>query len=462
MRLSSLRLPARASLWYTASAIIGRGCGFLFTPVLTRLLSQEAYGLYSLYTSWLGIFTIISTLELGGAVYMRAMLSSDDKDELLRSACALEFFLVGICAILYFAFYRYISALTELGKLISAVMFLQIFLNAIVNLYMSAAKFAYSYKTVFFINVISGCLPIPISIIFIKLFGVRLYAKITAQIAVSLVVVCFLLYNIFGKRRGVSPVAALSLLRRGIVHFPHYISTALISRVDKIFIASAYGKESLAKYSIADTVGSLLLFAVSAPMSALTPWVLRKISAKRIAPIASVCDVCLRIVLWFALLLCAFTPEIMRFLAPPEYSDALLAVYPIAGAAIPYFAFAVVSSALAHGGGAVASLPSVIGGAAALCLSFLFTRLPSFTYTALVIPICYTLMALTGSFIAAGRGIFGIIKQRRITYIMLFCAAVSLALFILRDNIQLRIAAAVLFCIPLVFDLGSAVTLVKE
>lgn len=462
MIFSNLRLPAKASIWYTASVFIGRGVGFLLTPIFTHHLSERAYGLYSLYMSWLGIFTIISTLEVSGAVYMRELQKADDRDTLLRSACVLEFIIIAIVCALYFTFYSYFSTLTDLGAFLSAAMFIQIFLSSVINLYLASSKFRYKYISVFLINIITGVLPMLLGIAFITFFNVKVYAKILAQLAVSLSVFAILIYIIFRKGKSISPKMMSSLFRSALCHFPHYISIAVISRADKLFVASSYGEAALAKYSVADTVGSLLLFVISAPLSALSPWILRKLSAKNFAAIGRVFDVGCRIILWLSLILLGFAPEIMDFLTPASYHEALFAAYPIAVSAIPYFAFAVISIAFTHKGGALNSLASVIGGSASLLLSYLFTRLPHFTYMSFVIPICYFLMLAVGVFIGKKRGVSEIINLKKTLTLTLFCGLIALMLFLLRENTILRLVALVLCLIPLVFDFGRGAALVKE
>ena len=462
MKFSQLRLPARASVFYTLSALIGRGTGLLFTPIFTRILSEEAYGIYNLYTSWIGIFTILSTLEIGGAVYMRSMQKSSDRPTLLRSACVLEFVLISLICTLYFAFYPYSSAVTGLSVFISSAMFVQIFLNSLINLYLCYSKFSYDYRKVFLINVITGCAPILLSLILIKLFRIRLYAKILSQLLISLAVFLPLLYIIFKGKKNISIKSMLPLLRSGLSHFPHYISIALISRADKLFIASAYGEATLAKYSVADTVGSLLLFAMTAPLSALTPWILRKVSSGENYRIAEVSDVALRIIGWLSLILLGFAPEIMSFLAPSAYGEALFVAYPIAVSAIPYLAFFTISSALSHRGGIAVSLPSVIGGAGALLFSYIFSKGERFTLLSLVIPLSYLIMLTLGSALCERRGLGGIIKLSRAFILTLFTALLAFSLYLIRDNLPLRIFAVILFTVPLVFDLGRGTVLVRE
>ena len=66
-------MPARASVWYTVCGVIERGVGFIFTPIFTRALTPEEYGLYPLYVSFMSLFTIVITLELSGNIIYRGL-----------------------------------------------------------------------------------------------------------------------------------------------------------------------------------------------------------------------------------------------------------------------------------------------------------------------------------------------------------------------------------------------------
>ena len=55
----------KSGIWYTAANFITKGIGFLTTPIFTRLLTHNDYGMYSNYASWLSTFGGFATLYLG-------------------------------------------------------------------------------------------------------------------------------------------------------------------------------------------------------------------------------------------------------------------------------------------------------------------------------------------------------------------------------------------------------------
>ncbi len=54
--------------WYTVTNFFTKGISFWTIPIFTRLLSTENYGIVSLFTSWVGTFSIIISLDLMGSV----------------------------------------------------------------------------------------------------------------------------------------------------------------------------------------------------------------------------------------------------------------------------------------------------------------------------------------------------------------------------------------------------------
>ena len=103
--IPKLKLPAKASLWYIASSAISRTIGAAGTPIFTRLLTPEEYGLFPLYNTWLAVATVILTLELtGGVIYRGLQKFSHDRDKFLSAAFGLFLSVFLFVCALYFAF----------------------------------------------------------------------------------------------------------------------------------------------------------------------------------------------------------------------------------------------------------------------------------------------------------------------------------------------------------------------
>ena len=69
-KIKRINKPALAGLWYTASSVLERGSAVIFTPIYTRLLTPNEYGIYSIFVGFCAVTGVIATLQIsGGTVY---------------------------------------------------------------------------------------------------------------------------------------------------------------------------------------------------------------------------------------------------------------------------------------------------------------------------------------------------------------------------------------------------------
>ena len=72
-KYKSLPEPLKASFWYMVCSVLQRGISTITTPIFTRMLTTEEYGIYSVYSSWYQIVLIFCTLNLFFGVYNNGM-----------------------------------------------------------------------------------------------------------------------------------------------------------------------------------------------------------------------------------------------------------------------------------------------------------------------------------------------------------------------------------------------------
>ena len=126
-KFTALRVPAKATVWYIGSSAAARIIGALSSPIFTRLLSAEEFGLFPLYSSWIGVLSVLVTLEMSGSIIYRGYQRFEGRREDFTSAAigVISTVFIGFCA-LYFAFHGFIENFTGLGTRVSIFMFLEI------------------------------------------------------------------------------------------------------------------------------------------------------------------------------------------------------------------------------------------------------------------------------------------------------------------------------------------------
>ena len=87
-RFKGLSTPVKASLAFMICSFMQRGISTLTTPIFTRLLNTEQYGYYTIFTSWLEIVSVFTTLKLAGSVFTQALVKFDDERDVLTASTA--------------------------------------------------------------------------------------------------------------------------------------------------------------------------------------------------------------------------------------------------------------------------------------------------------------------------------------------------------------------------------------
>ena len=366
--MKSLRLPARASIYYLAASFIGKAVGFFIIPLSTRLLSSEDYGMFSLYMALLGGATLIcSSFSSGSAVYKGLKEYSENQPGLLRGVLYTSLSFSAILCILLFAFHR----LLGLNSLLIIPLSLQIICDVITAVAISGLRFNYLYKRVFIIMLASSLIPPLLSIIILRSVGGGYLVRIYSLLGVSIILAIYSLYVLYAGGSENRRVGANEIVVHSLPLLPHSISSALAVQADKLIITGILGASALAKYTVVYSLGMALQFTITAIGAALAPWIIRKLDAGENERIQGLISPMLLGYCALSLCLVSLGPEAMMILAPQSYLDALPALIPLATSTPFSFISSVASVAMVHyGRGRDSIIVAFVGGALSVGLNF--------------------------------------------------------------------------------------------
>ena len=367
-----LRVPARGAIWYTGISFATKSVGMLTTPFFTRLLGVHDYGLYSLYMSVLGVLSVgLSAFFSSGATYRAIGVFSDKKQSFLCSGFFVSGALILLICPLLFAFLPIVGLDLRFSLLIA----LQLFLDAVVALRTAELKYGYEYRAVALINLAVALTGPALGAALIVGGGLSYMGRIFGLLLSSAVIALPLIALASGRGRVRTDICK-EIVSKSAPLLPQTVSAATWGQLDKILIGSLAGAAALAKYSIAHSLGIALTTLTGGISAALLPWMSRKLAAGEESVVRRVSDGLYAAFGAGALFVVGLAPEAMRLLAPIEYSDATVAVAPIALSALPAFATTILSSGAAlTGKSGRTAIPSLLGVLISLTLNLLL--LPS-------------------------------------------------------------------------------------
>ena len=349
-KLSRINLPAAASIWYSLANMISRGATFIFTPIFTRLLPPSEYGIYSLYTSYMGIFTVITTLEISGSAAYIGLSKFDGKkrDRFLCSALGFQIFLSTLAFTVYMIFRKLINSATTLPSTLTILLILQIFINSAEGLYFAKKRYSYDYKPPTLINAVSGILSPILALIMIQ-SGAGGVARIGAPLIVSALFTLPIIFELFKKGKSLYSTEVWKfLISMCLPMLPYHLSLSVIAQNDKIIIAKMLGSAAVGKYSVAYSVGYMLSLMTGGLSLGFSPWIIRKLKSGETKKIKDSISLSMSAICAMTLLFLTTVPEVFGFLAPAEYKDALTVIYPVSSSVVFSFLSSLLTSIILH------------------------------------------------------------------------------------------------------------------
>ena len=253
-RLDTIKVtkPAKAGIFYITTSIFTKLLAFLATPLFTRLLLPDEYGVYSLYISWMGIISVVLALGIsGGAIYRSLARFKDRRCELVSSAVGILLISGAAALSLTLIFGSTAARITGLSPLVCSLLVIEVFFGCAETVIFAVYRYKYSYVKICLINLLYAILSVGTSILLISLVGIKAEARIYASFFARLVLILPLLKPYLKPRALYKKEMWKYLLKLSLPLLPSAVSSSLIAQMDKLMIRSLDGSSALGKYSIA-------------------------------------------------------------------------------------------------------------------------------------------------------------------------------------------------------------------
>ena len=329
MKYQSLSLVAKASVWFVICGILQRSVALLTTPIFTRMLTTVEYGEFTVYNSWLNIFSIITTLRLDYGVFNKGMSKfPEERDQYTSSMQGATNIVTFVVFLFYIILNNQINELTELNTFITMLMFLELFFMPAIRFWTLRQRYEYRYKAVVIVTLL---ITIANSMCGVLAILLTHRDKGVARIISCIVVeTCFGIVLYFVNLSRGKQIFNWKYVKFAVIFniplLPYYFSGYILSQADRIMIQKMVGLEATAIYGVAYNIGLMMTIVSNSVNSALTPWeyeMLRQNKPKRITEKFYV----IMVLVFFAL--CAFmavAPEVIYILGGKKYFGAVIII----------------------------------------------------------------------------------------------------------------------------------------
>lgn len=331
-KYNSIPIAAKATIWFMICSVVQKCISLITTPVFTRLMTTEQYGQFSVYNSWLQIFTIITTLRLNWSVFSKGMSKyKADRDGYTSTMQTLTCILTTIVLVIYLIFRKQINAITELPTYIMLAMFAELYLVPAIDFWTIRKRYEYIYKPVVFRTLLMAALNAAIGVIAVLLTEEKGIARILSCIFVN---ICFggvlFVYNLRkGKKLFCAEYAKFALLFN-LPLLLHYFSQYILDQFDRIMIQKMVDVSKAGIYSVAYNAGLIMKIVTQSINNVLVPWQYEQLEKKRMKEMGNHLFLIYIFVGGCALLFSACAPEIIKILADSKYYEAVYVIPPVA------------------------------------------------------------------------------------------------------------------------------------
>lgn len=310
---------------YLTGDVASKALGFISLPVMTRILSTDDYGTYSVYLSYVGIMTIVLTLNSHASVGRYIYEEKDDFNVFLGTVIISTAFLLTCGIIAFFLFQQRLRVLFSLPIALIALMPLSIINGTTESLFQQIFQAFRQSKKIAVVSMIKSYSIFGAGVVLaLALSHDKYMGLILAQILLG----CLFSYYFFFQ---IKPYLKWSFHKEHVTHIltyaipliPYMLSGVILDQFDRIMINSYRGSSDAGLYSLAYNIGMMLNIVSAALYQAWMPDYFSYMNKREYASIDSNVDKMFRLIVIAAAFLIFFGQDMGRVLASSRFHPAL-------------------------------------------------------------------------------------------------------------------------------------------
>lgn len=330
---NSLPKSVKSSIAFIFCSFFVKGVSFITTPIFTRLMSTEEYGIISIYNSWLIIIEVFALLGLTSAGVFNVGMNDnkDNRDKYISNCIGLCNLATLITFIILFVIKSVFKSVFLLSDSLLLIMFIHFLFNPAQIFWMTRQRYEYKYKLVTIVTIISILISQVLSIIAIVHNPsnggyLKILCSEIGSLFFSIPIYILLIkkgkeyFNL--KNWSKVLIFALPLL-------PHYLAQHVMTGCDRIMISEMVGKTATAIYNVVSGIGTIGVIFWSAINASLVPYTFEKLNNNKYKDIDKVAKMLLIMYALICFFIMVVAPEVLTFMAPEEYKEGVYLIPPI-------------------------------------------------------------------------------------------------------------------------------------
>ncbi len=317
----------KAGFWYLISLLTTRVIGFLTTPIFTRVLSTEDYGIVATYNMWYNTLFVICSLNLAAGIGRAKKDFKNNFNSFIYSMQYLSLLATIGVFLIFLLLKKYIVPIMGMDIYTIILLFVALLFSPIVNFNQIKYKYEYNYKGNIVITIFTAVSTVFFSLLFVLVLDTGKYlGRILGIILPSLILSCFFwIKSIINKENKILIYAWRYAAKISVPMILHTLSQRVLAQSDQAMITYFCGASNTGVYSLANQFSLILALFVDSIAQVWAPWFFENLDERE----TYVSNLMKKIVVlgcYIVLLTVIVTPEAISILGTEEYRDGIYIV----------------------------------------------------------------------------------------------------------------------------------------
>ena len=313
------------------SSIVIKTVAVISTPIFTRLMSTEEFGITAAFTSWYSLLTVFCTLNLTYSIGRAKLDYGSDLSRYIGSMQLLSATVTAVIIAVSLFFIQPVSAFLGLDVPMTVLLMLYVFFSPAISYLQNGCRYQYKFK-----ENIAIAWYLSFSTILLSLALILAVPGSKAMLRILGIVIpnCILSFMIWVK----------SILKKELIYHKEYwkyglalsvplvlhtISLNILSQSDRIFIMKMCGSSEAGIYSLIYSYGVVISTVAGAVADGWLPWFHDNYHAGNVDQIRENTKKVIGFDCFLGLACIALAPEAITILGGEKYADGLPCVIPI-------------------------------------------------------------------------------------------------------------------------------------
>ena len=319
-----MNLQNKNTLFNLLSPIILNGINFFSIPIYTRILGPDQYGIVSVYSTWVSIFSILFGLQVQGSIGSAfSHISSKNKYEYLSSILLLGLFSSIISFFASLIFIKPISNTLLLNINVVICCFIQSIATFIINFSLLSFTFLKKAEKSLLISSITSISTTVLSLVFLYFvysgenrFLGRIYGQIWPMILIS---TALALYFLIRGKFSFKKNYIIFCLPICIPLILHALSHIVLAQSDKLMIQHMLNNKEAGIYGFVVTFTSVLTVIWGALNNSWVPFYYDDLKSGNFTLLLSKTRGYLLNYSIISIVFVLWAPEVVKIFAPPSF-----------------------------------------------------------------------------------------------------------------------------------------------